>query len=69
MTNSDNRVLCRKNACELSQEEYDNVGGGFRVTTTFCTAFPHRVAMTIVNRELTVTHKDCPGGEGDIQNL
>lgn len=43
MTNlNDVRVLCRQNARELSQQEADHVGGGFPVTTTFCTAYPHR---------------------------
>lgn len=34
---NDTRVLCRQGARELTADEVNNVGGGGRVTTTFCT--------------------------------
>ena len=38
MANSNNnRVLGRKGAREMTEEEVNNVGGGGHVTTTFCT--------------------------------
>lgn len=46
MPNQNNRVLCRINARDLTQEEIENIGGGFMtkptkdVTTTFCTIVP-----------------------------
>lgn len=46
MSNQENRVLCRQNARDLTQEEMDYIGGGFftkpnkDVTTTFCTIIP-----------------------------
>jgi len=40
--NLNNRVLVRKGAREMTEEEVNNVGGGGHVTTTFCTAVPYR---------------------------
>jgi hypothetical protein len=40
--NQASRVLLRQGARELTTEEVNNVGGGGQVTTTFCTAIPHK---------------------------
>ena len=46
MSNQDNRVLCRQNARNLTQQEIENISGGWMskptrdVTTTFCTIVP-----------------------------
>ena len=40
--NPESRVLLRQGAREMTADEVNNVGGGGRVTTTFCTIIPHK---------------------------
>ena len=40
--NQSDRVLVRKGARELTEQEVNNVGGGLPITTTFCTIVPHK---------------------------
>lgn len=40
LKNDDNRVLCRKGARYLTEQELNTVAGNGKVTTTFCTFDP-----------------------------